>query len=312
MMTIRGLRRELSNRIYLALPDSAAVKFAFWLAHGTWPDIIHPKSFSEKVQYRKLFVRDERMSRFVDKEEMKHLVAGIVGRDAFTPETYWVGNDVTGVDFHSIPRPFVVKPTHMCGYVRFIREEDSLDVASLAKECRSWLRKRYGRQFHEWVYQGIQPRILIEEMLGDGTVPPDYKLWVFGGKVELIQVDVARFADHQRALYDPRWRKVPGSILYPTTSRDIPKPGTLDVMISVAEKLGAAFDFVRVDLYEHRGRVAIGELTFFPGSGLVRIWPESFDLALGEKWSLATQSRDYLPSTENASSTLPGMPPPAE
>ena len=56
---IRRLRCEISNRIYLALPDSAAVKFAFWRAHGRWPDVANPKSLSEKVQYRKLFVRDE-------------------------------------------------------------------------------------------------------------------------------------------------------------------------------------------------------------------------------------------------------------
>src|ERR1700734_3538084 len=119
-MTIRRLRREFSNRVFLVLPDSAAVKLAFWRAHGIWPAVANPKSFSEKVQYRKLFVRDELMSRFVDKEEMKRLVGDIVGHDAFTPQTYWVGNDVTGVEFNHIPRPFVVKPTHMCDYVRFV------------------------------------------------------------------------------------------------------------------------------------------------------------------------------------------------
>jgi TupA-like ATPgrasp len=329
MMTIRGLRRELSNRVYLALPDSAAVKFAFWRAHGTWPDVVNPRSFSEKVQYRKLFVRDERMPLFADKENMKSLVSKIVGRDAFTPKTYWVGTDVTSLDCRSIRRPFVVKPTHMCDCVRFVRQDDSLDVEPLANECRSWLRSRYGATNREWVYRGIQPRILIEEMVGDGAVPSDYKLWVFGGKVELIQVDVTRFERHERAIYDTSWNKLPVFVSRPTyrriwnncpdatarptpAVRAIPKPATLEAMISVAEKLGAMFDFVRVDLYEHRGRVAVGELTFFPGSGLARIWPESFDLALGEKWSLATQSPDYLPSIENASSTLPGMPPPAE
>jgi len=315
--------------VFLALPDSAAVKFAFWRAHGTWPDVANPKSFSEQVQFRKLFVRDELMPLFVDKEEMKHLVGDIVGRDAFTPKTYWVGSDISCVDFNAIPRPFVVKPTHMCDCVRFVRQEDSLDVESLANECRSWLKSQYGATNREWVYRGIQPRILIEEMLGDGAVPDDYKLWVFGGKVELVQVDVTRFERHERAIYDTSWNKLPVSVSRPTYRRiwnsrpdakarptpsahEISKPATLDTMISVAEKLGAMFDFVRVDLYEHRGRVAVGELTFFPGSGLARIWPRSFDLALGEKWSLATQSRDYLPSTEKASSTLPGMPPPAE
>jgi hypothetical protein len=327
-MTIRRIRRELSRRVFLALPDRAAVKLAFWRAHGSWPDVAKPKSFSEKVQYRKLFVRDELMPPFVDKEEMKHLVADIVGSEAFTPKTYWVGADVTGVNFRSFPRPFVIKPTHMCDCVRFVRDGD-LDVESIANECRSWLGSRYGEPNREWVYRGIEPRILIEEMLGDGAVPSDFKLWVFRGKVELVQVDLTRFEHHQRAIYDTSWNKLPVSVSRATYRRiwnnrpdetarptpaahEIPKPATLDTMISVAEKLGAMFDFVRVDLYEHRGRVAVGEVTFFPGSGLARIHPVSFDLALGEKWTLAMPPRDYLPSTEKASSTLPGMPPPAE
>jgi hypothetical protein len=35
--------------------------------------------------------------------------------------------------------------------------------------------------------------------------------------------------------------------------------------------------------------VAVGELTFYPGSGLVPISPRSFDLAMGEKWSSSTK-----------------------
>jgi len=60
--------------------------------------------------------------------------------------------------------------------------------------------------------------ILIEEMLGDGAIPPDYKLWVFGGKVEIIQVDVTRFERHERAIYDRSWNKLPVSVSRPTTT----------------------------------------------------------------------------------------------
>ena len=94
----------------------------------------------------------------------------------------------------------------------------------------------------------------------------------------------SRFESQWRAFYDPLWNKLPVWILYPPSEREIERPATLETMIEVAEKLGALFDFVRVDLYEHRGRVAVGELTFYPGSGLVPISP-AFDLALGEKWS---------------------------
>ncbi len=284
MLKIRKLSAELGYRVLLALPDKIALKLLFFQAHGCLPNLTSPATFSERIQHRKLFDRDPLMPLFADKEEMKRLVADIVGSIAFTPKTHWVGTDITAVDFNSVPRPFVVKPTHLCGYVRFFGEGDSLDVDSLADECRSWLRTQYGTHFREWIYRGIPPRILVEEMLGEGAVPPDYKLFVFGGKVEYIQVDMSRFENHWRAFYDPLWNKLPVSILYPMSALEVPRPATLDTMIAVAEKLGALFDFVRVDLYEHRGLVAVGELTFYPGSGLVPISP-GFDLALGEKWS---------------------------
>jgi hypothetical protein len=286
-MTIRRLGGELFRRVLMALPDRIALKIQFFRGHGVLPNLTDPRSFSEKIQHRKLHDRDQSMALFADKEEMKRLVAGMVGDKAFTPKTYWVGANISALDFSSIPRPFVLKPTHMCGQVRFFGEGDPIDLQAIRNDCRRWLKTQYGAHYREWVYRGIPPRILVEEMLGEGAAPSDYKLFVFGGKVEWIQVDLARFENHQRAIYDTFWNKLPASILYPVSTQEIPRPATLDTMISVGEKLGAPFDFVRVDLYEHRGRVAVGELTFYPGSGLAPISPRSFDLAMGEKWRAA-------------------------
>ena len=44
-------------------------------------------------------------------------------------------------------------------------------------------------------------------------------------------------------------------------------------MLEVAETLGAAFDFVRVDLYDVGGEVWFSELTPYPGGGLDRFDP---------------------------------------
>ena len=44
-------------------------------------------------------------------------------------------------------------------------------------------------------------------------------------------------------------------------------------MKRVAEKIGSAFDFVRVDLYEVDERIYFGETTFYPASGYARYHP---------------------------------------
>lgn len=66
----------------------------------------------------------------------------------------------------------------------------------------------------------------------------------------------------------------------------VPRPENLDEMLALAGKLSTGFGFVRVDLYNVRGHVYFGELTFTPAGGAIKYDPESWDLKHGEKWDL--------------------------
>jgi TupA-like ATPgrasp len=57
-------------------------------------------------------------------------------------------------------------------------------------------------------------------------------------------------------------------------------------MIAIAEELGSEFDFLRVYLYNIDGRIFFGEFSPYPGSGLDRFTPASFDTELGARWRL--------------------------
>lgn len=54
-------------------------------------------------------------------------------------------------------------------------------------------------------------------------------------------------------------------------------------MIEIAKKLSKPFEFVRVDLYNVKGRIIFGELTWIPQGWAGRILPETFDYEMGEK-----------------------------
>ena len=58
---------------------------------------------------------------------------------------------------------------------------------------------------------------------------------------------------------------------------------TVEKMIRAAELLSAGFPFARVDFYEIDGRPRFGEVTFYPGSGLLRL-PDEVDLKYGAMW----------------------------
>lgn len=59
-------------------------------------------------------------------------------------------------------------------------------------------------------------------------------------------------------------------------------PDNLTDMIKVAEELSKGFKFLRVDLYNVKGRIYFGELTFYPAAGMGTFVPEEWDEKLGE------------------------------
>lgn len=58
-------------------------------------------------------------------------------------------------------------------------------------------------------------------------------------------------------------------------------PENLNEMISIAEQLSDGFKFLRVDLYNVKGRIYFGELTFYPSSGMTPFVPKEWDEKLG-------------------------------
>lgn len=47
----------------------------------------------------------------------------------------------------------------------------------------------------------------------DGGIPDDDKLFVFNGRVGVIQVDRDRHGDHPQRLYDPGWGDLEGTVI---------------------------------------------------------------------------------------------------
>ena len=73
--------------------------------------------------------------------------------------------------------------------------------------------------------------------------------------------------------------------------RTTKKPENLDRMLDIARILSADFPAVRVDLYNIKGEIYFGELTFYPWSGYVQFNPDEFDYDLGKHFELP-QKRD--------------------
>ncbi|WP_236829974.1 ATP-grasp fold amidoligase family protein [Blastococcus sp. KM273128] len=151
------------------------------------------------------------------------------------------------------------------------------------------------RTFSEKVNWRIHSRarklLVVEEAIGGGEPLDDYKFFVFHGQVAAIQVDRGRFtAGHTRTFYTRDWEPLPVQVVAPG-GPPAPAPAELAGMLRAAEVLGRSFDFMRVDLYCTGGQVWFGELTPYPGGGVLPFEPPSFDAWLGARWTLPASPR---------------------
>jgi hypothetical protein len=238
-------------------------------------------------------------------------VAQKVGPEVLT-ELYLVTDDPERIRVDSVPREFVVKASHGCGGCVIVADHapsqntlpkppagwshslvtpGSLDWTLLRGLCGEWLGLSYNPHL-EWAYINVPPRIVAEELLvANGSIPMDYKFFVFNGRVRIVQVDFDRFGNHARTLYSPEWERLPFKFSYAATGPDVERPGALRDMISIAETLGQETDFVRVDLYALGDRIVFGEMTNYPCAGKGLFEPASFDYELGSWWSVPGKYR---------------------
>jgi hypothetical protein len=274
---------QLPRSVVHRLPDRQKRAVLFWEAHGRRPHLRHPRTFTEKVNWRVVHDRRPLIGQLGDKLAMK-AHAERVCPDLRVPRVLWSGTDVAELASTDLPGCWVLKPNH--GTMRVHVGSGRPDVEHLRRLTADWLGEPLYATRGEWVYSQARRLLLVEEFLGTpGTLPVDVKFLVFGGRVRVVQVDTARFGPgHQRRLYTRDW--APLSVAESVPAGPVqPAPATLPRMIAVAETLGGAFDFVRVDLYDVDGEVWFGELTPYPGGGLDPFDPD-LDRELGAAWVL--------------------------
>lgn len=273
----------------IALDVAASVR-AYRQIHGVYPNLLRPKNFNEKVVARSLFDNRPILRQFADKYAVRAFVAERLG-ESVLPELLWVTQDPEDIPFARFPSAFVVKPTHGAGWVRIVRDRNTLDRAGLVRECKYWLSQNFYQCYRERVYKDIPPRILVEELIDDGSLdtPTDYKFLVFHGKVEAIFVIADRFGNSCGKYFDRDWNMLDVGWVHDSGSTrgqpgHFPKPPHFCEMIEAAETLGREMDFVRVDFYDTPKKYYFGELTTTPSAGQEIFDPPEFNETLGRLW----------------------------
>jgi hypothetical protein len=296
-------RRAYSNNFLVRLfidsllypRDVRTVVRKYFRAYGRHPRLFRPQTFTEKLMHAKLFGRRRRHTFMTDKLAVRDIVRQRIGAKVVIPKIYWIGTDLANARKEPLPNMFVIKSNHASNQVMVVQDARALDWTNAALTAQQWLDFDYDMSQAEWQYRWIQRRLFIEEYIGAaGNLPIDYKFFCFHGRAELIQVDIDRYSNHTRAMFDRNFQRLSFRYCYPDYDGPIAKPRSFEMMRAAAELLAQGEKFIRVDLYDAEVPI-FGELTLHPQGGLGKFDPPEWDLWLGQLWKKRQLAGDILP-----------------
>lgn len=274
------------------LPDKQYLQLRYRFNMGRWINWKNPTLYQEKLQWLKVYNREDRFTQMVDKISAKEYAAKMIG-DKYVIPTLGVWNNFDEIDFDQLPNQFVLKTNNGGGNTGVIvcKDKAYLDKVKAKQRLEDSLKSSIYKVFREWPYKNVEPKIFAEAYMEDDSEfnkggLSDYKFTCFNGTADNVMVCCDRQSgDTKFYFFDQDWNLLPLNKRGKDTDPNfkLPRPDCMDEMFEIAGKLSESIPFLRVDLYCINGRPYFGETTFFPASGFnPNILPET-EILFGNK-----------------------------
>lgn len=278
---------RLLQKYFTWLPDKFYVKLMFRLKMGYWPNLKNPQTFSEKLQWLKLYNRNPEYIMMVDKYAVKDYVAGIIGKEYIIP-TIGVWNNIEAIEWDILPDKFVLKTTYGGGSsgVVICKDKSSFDTNKAIAKLKKSMKQDIYRSLREWPYKEVPKRIIAEKYIEPSKHINDlldYKFFCFNGNPKYCQVISGRGTKECVDFFDVKWNHQPVHEPRYLPFADVePKcPSQFEKMWELAGLLAKGKPFSRIDFFNVGESVYFGEITLFPTSGMGGFDPEEWDDVFG-------------------------------
>lgn len=285
-----SLKFRLFAPLVNLLPEILRIYLMYFLRFREIPNIKTPKTFNEKINWRKIYDRDPLYITLSDKIAVKTYLSK-KNLNLVIPKVLWEGDHLPDIKtLDNLPPNYVIKANHASGTNFIVRNNKHLSEKKLLNLQKAWQKIEIQKTFVEWGYSKIPIKFFIEEFIGlQENVPNDYKFFVFDKKMHYVQVDIGRgTTSHKRAFFDRDWILQPFNKEFPApeSSSDFIRPANFDKMVQSSEEIAPKNGFFRVDLYSDNNHVFFGEITIYPASGYDPFIPSKYDKIVGELWSV--------------------------
>ncbi len=243
----------------------------------------NPQTYNEKIHVSKVYMPTPLKTRLADKYLVREWIREKIGEEYLIP-LLGVYDSFDEIDFDALPDKFVIKCNHDCGSVTLVNDKSKLNMKLLKRKYDFYMRRNFGWQNCETQYLDIKPKIIIEQYMGDAI--NDYKFTCFNETPYYCWIDIGRFGEHKRNMYNMNWelQSFNKGNTISNTNYECQPPEQFKDMKRIVEILCKGFEQVRVDLYFVEGHVYFGEMTFTGANGFSPFKPDEWDYKLGELW----------------------------
>lgn len=266
--------------------DRYAIKQKWLHIMGYSLDLKHPKTIGEKLQWLKLYDRKPEYTIMADKYRAKQFVANKIGKQYIVP-ILAVYDSVDDIDIDKLPDKFVLKCNHDWHSVVICKDKASFDLDKAKLKLRESFNNNYYKVLREWPYKNIKRCVFAEEYLEniDGEELHDYKFHTFEGEPKFYYV-TSNNGGYGMIKND--YFGLEGNLLeFNQKGREgnqppPSKPKNLKKMIEISRELAKGTHYLRVDFYEVRNKLYVGELTFYHCGGFCEFTPEKYNRIIGD------------------------------
>lgn len=279
MKLINNIKTSLL-KILIKINPSWEINRYYKFAFGKKANLQNPETLIEKIYWMQLHCDTSEWTLLADKYRVRDYISNR-GFSDYLPKLYGVWENPELIDFDNLPNEFVIKANNGCKSVVIIKDKSKVDIPSLKRQMKEWIKSPFGYSGFEPHYLSIKPCIIAEELLTQDDylqiISPesmvDFKFWSFNGHVECCFVAYNRTENHLSIdLYDTQWNRLLNSLKNFKNDKvnpniTIPKPKCLNEMLKIASVLSKGHPQMRVDFYIVDGKPVIGELTMSSGYG---------------------------------------------
>jgi hypothetical protein len=277
--------KNFLSKLFSFIPDKTYLRIRYFLRFKKKLDLKNPKTYTEKLQWLKLYDRKPEYTIMVDKYAVKKYVADKIGEEYIIP-TLGIWDKFEDIDFEKLPNQFVLKCTHDSGGLVICKDKSKLDIVASKKKLQNSLKTNFFLLGREWPYKNVPKKIIAEKYMTDTSSHssdlPDYKFYCFNEEVKVVLVATNRFTSHNFNYVDADFNPISLKSTEGEPNKElVNKPECWDKMIEIARILSKGIIHVRVDLYISQGKIYFGELTFFDASGYDDFGSEEWNERLG-------------------------------